>query len=244
MKRILVLLFAAAFVTGALAGTDVKDPQEIGNRNGPPAFTPMYGTWCSTPNIPIPDDDAGAAVDTMTIGETETVEDLDVAVQIQHTWVGDLRAELSHAGGCTVQLWHRIGLDDDTCCGCSSDDMDVILDDEADVLIEYATCNTTPPAIVGSYRPGDDTPNGIWPTALADCKGESMEGDWTITVTDGAAGDLGTLLQWCLTNAPQGDGGDGGDGGDVPAVGPFGLLLMVVAIGGGSAYVIARRRRS
>lgn len=32
--------------------------------------------------------------------------------------------------------------------------------------------------------------------------------------------------------------------GGVPAVGPFGMLMMVLALGGGSGYVLARRRRS
>ena len=39
-------------------------------------------------------------------------------------------------------------------------------------------------------------------------------------------------------------GGTSTTGGGVPAVGPFGMLMMVLALGGGSGYVLARRRRS
>jgi lysyl endopeptidase len=207
-------------------------------RIAPPDFQPLSGPYCSMPNASIPDNDSGAAVDTITVTDTGTLSDLDVAVQIEHTWIGDLRGVLTHAGGCTVQLWHRIDLDGDTCCGCLGDDMDVTLDDAAAVSIEDS-CGTGPSGgAQGTFRPGDpvDFPADV----LANCNGEDISGDWTITVTDGAGGDLGTLIQWCLIET-TGGGDGGGDGGGVPATTGIGLVLLVLAVGGGSAYFLRRK---
>jgi len=38
-----------------------------------------------------------------------------------------------------------------------------------------------------------------------------------------------------------GCGGCGGGEGQIPAINPFGAVLMVLALGGGSAYVLRRR---
>jgi hypothetical protein len=233
MNKNLVVLIAGVLLVFGVAVAQVKDIDDIDVRTGPPNFPAMDGPYCSPGGVAIPDDDGGAAVDTITVTDSLAITDLNVSVQVQHTWVGDLRAELSHAGGCTVQLWHRINLDDDSCCGCSGDDLDIVLDDEAATSIEDADCNTSlVPVITGDHQPGDPTPNGIWPTFLSDCDGENIPGDWTITVTDGAGGDTGLLLEWCLL--PN-------DGGGVPATTGIGLVLIVLALGGGSAYFLRRK---
>jgi subtilisin-like proprotein convertase family protein len=254
MKKNLVVLIAGVLLLCGIAVAQVKDIDDIDVRTGPPNFVALEAQYCSQPMASIPDNDGGAAVDTITVGDSLVITDLNVALQIEHTWVGDLRAELSHAGGCTIQLFHRINLDceepDDgsCCCGCSGDDLDIVLDDEAAAAIEYADCNTSlVPVISGDHQPGDPDDNGIWPTYMSDCDGENVSGDWTLTVTDGAGGDTGVVQAWCLVVNEDGgdDGGDdgGGDdgGGGVPATTGIGLVLIVLALGGGSAYFLRRK---
>ena len=113
MKKVMILLVAVMLCGVTLAGKNIA---EIDQRIAPPSFSPLDGTWCSTPNLAIPDDDSGAAVDVLTITDSEVIANLTVGLQIQHTWIGDLRAVLTN-GTCTIQLMHRIDLIDDTCCG-------------------------------------------------------------------------------------------------------------------------------
>lgn len=237
-RRSLVLLIAAAaLITGALMAAD-KPLSEIDVRINAPSFVPLSGPYCSQPMCSIPDNDAGSCVDTITVTDTGALADLNVAVQIDHTWIGDLRGHLSHSGGCAVQLWHRIGLDGDTCCGCSGDDMDVTLDDQAATHIENSCGSGPSGGAAGDFQSGD--PVDFPGDSLANCIGDDISGDWTLTVTDGAGGDTGTVLEWCLIeNTGGGDGG--GDGGGVPATTGIGLVLLVLALGGGSAYYLRRK---
>ena len=64
--------------------------------------------------------------------------------------------------------------------------------------------------------------------------------DWTTMTFCGVGGGFPDFLFQIL--GEKNDTGDGTDG--TPAVGPFGVLLMVLALGGGSGYVMARRRRA
>jgi len=239
MSRKLVLLIAGiALLTGGVLAAE-KELLEIDQRIAPPSFVPLDGAYCSQPGMAIPDADSGAAVDTITVTESGFITDLDVALQIERTWIGDLRAEVTN-GSCTIQLVHRIGLDGDDCCGCSGDDIDIILDDSAAASVEGSCGSGGSGGAGGSWQPGDPSPNGIWPTAMSDCNGQDINGNWTLTVTDGAGGDTGTVLQWCLISK-DGGGDDGGDGGGVPATTGLGLVLLVLAVGGGSAYFLRRK---
>ena len=238
MKKVTILMVAVLLCGMTFAAE--KNLQEIDQRIAPPSFSPLDGTWCSQPNVAIPDSDGGAAVDVLSIPDAETIANLDVSLQIVHTWTGDLRAELTN-GNCTIQLLHRIGLDGDTCCGCSGDDFDVVLDDDGASSIEASCGSGGSGGAAGSFTPGDPLGNGLWPTAMADCNGESTAGDWTLTVTDGAGGDTGVVLEWCVTNT--GGGGTGDGGGAVPATGTTGLIILAVLLMiGGSLFVLQRRR--
>jgi hypothetical protein len=233
MRRLLILVIAgAALITGALIAAE-KPLSEVDVRIADPSFVPLAGPYCSQPNLAIPDNDSGVAADTITVTDSGAIADLNVSVQIEHTWIGDLRGELSHAGGCTVMLWHRIGLDGDGCCGCSGDDIDVTLDDEAPGPIEDSCGSGASGGAGGEFQPGD--PVDFPADALANCIGDDISGDWTLTVSDGAGGDTGTVLEWCLVE------GTGGDGGGTPATTGVGLVLLVLALGGGSAYFLRRK---
>ena len=135
-------------------------------------------------------------------------------------------------------MFHRIGLDGDDCCGCSGDDIDVTLYDDTGSTIEDSCGTGGSGGVAGVFTPGDPQGNGIWPTTLADCAGQTAPDGWTLTVTDGAAGDTGTLLEWCITNTTSGDGGA-----PVPATNTTGLIVLAALLMiGGSLFVVLRRR--
>ncbi|MDX1775705.1 MAG: proprotein convertase P-domain-containing protein [Desulfobulbales bacterium] len=152
-------------------------------------------TVCSTPGLAIPDIDCTGITDTMTMADGCTIADVDVDLQINHTWVGDLVVSLSH-GGETALLVGKPGLtgaDCPACCGCSGNDIDVLVNDEGlDTPIEGQCADL--PAISGNAPGGD--PSG---PVLSVFDGQSSAGDWTLAVSDGASGDTGTLVEWCVT---------------------------------------------
>jgi trimeric autotransporter adhesin len=182
-------------------------------------------TVCSMPNVPIPDSSVaggpGSISDTISIADVSTLSDLNVYIRANHTWVGDLIFTLQHVpSGTTVTLIDRPGVPAST-FGCSGDNYDVTVDDEGlDTPIENQ-CVAPPPAITGQAI-GGDPPNA---SLLAAFDGLSIQGDWTLTVTDNATGDTGTLNEWCVivTATP--------DPTPIPVMGGLGVLLLGAGLG-------------
>jgi subtilisin-like proprotein convertase family protein len=108
--------------------------------------------------------------------------DLNVLnLNISHTWVGDLDIRLTSPQGTEVVLMGNI-------CG-NSDNVDINFDDDA------SSTSPCPPNDGGIYQP-----QGL----LANFNGESIKGDWILTVNDDANLDGGTLNSWsinvCISN--------------------------------------------
>jgi subtilisin-like proprotein convertase family protein len=116
-------------------------------------------------------------VDTITVTTPLTVGDLDVTLDITHTFTGDLTVTLTSPTGTVVTLTQGNG--------GSADNLysSVIFDDNS----------TTPIANItnagGRFAPTQ---------ALSAFNGQTGVGVWTLTVTDTAGGDDGTLNSWCL----------------------------------------------
>ena len=125
------------------------------------------------PQLPIPDADTSGVTDTINVPDSFTIGDLNVDLQVTHTWIWDLIVEIEH-NGVIVRLWNQD-------CG-SEDDIDVVFDDEGVALV----C-ASPTA--GTFIPTE---------ALAAFNGMDSAGDWTIWVSDNALPDPGTLVHWSL----------------------------------------------
>lgn len=152
-------------------------------------------TYTSTPALAIPDNDPVTGItDMIVVPDNGIITDLNVQITVTHTWVGDLIFTLEHVNTTNAQiLIDRMGVPA-TGAGCADDDLDVWIDDEGlDGDIED-TCLTGPPAAFGDYVGGDPAD----PTLLANYDGEDIIGDWTMTVTDNAGGDIGTLEAWTI----------------------------------------------
>jgi subtilisin-like proprotein convertase family protein len=108
---------------------------------------------------------------------TGSIRDLNVQINITHTWDSDLDIFLIAPNGTRIELATDVG-------GESNNFTDTIFDDEAATAI---TAGTAP--FTGSYRPEG-------PLSVLD--NLSAEGDWTLEITDDAGDDVGTLNSWSL----------------------------------------------
>ncbi len=142
---------------------------------------------CFTGSVAIPDNNPTGISNDLS-GVPGLLLDLDVSVDIPHTWVGDLIVSLTHVGqGAARVLIDRPGMPP-SASGCSANDIDVTLDDEGTAPVEDA-CSTTPPAVGGRLTPNN---------TLSTFDGQDFSGTWRLTVSDLAGADLGTLDRWCL----------------------------------------------
>ncbi|MBM3695316.1 MAG: hypothetical protein FJW79_05220 [Actinobacteria bacterium] len=150
---------------------------------------PFYVSWLSSgPTLPIPDNSPTGVSDDIVVSDTGVIADLDVAVVIAHTWIGDLQVTLTHVEtGTAVVIIDRPGRPAST-FGCAGDNIDAVLDDEAIAPVE-TQCTAPPPAISGTFTPEN---------LLSAFDGETLAGTWRLTVTDNASGDTGTLTGWRL----------------------------------------------
>lgn len=141
--------------------------------------------------IAIPDNSPAFTTSTITVTQDISLTDLEVAVDITHTWVGDLLITLTSPGGTTVTLLDRPGFTG-TGFGCGDDNMSVIFSDAGSIDPE-TTCPGTSPWLTGLVLPA---------SPLSAFDGESTVGTWTLSVSDNAAGDTGTIDDWGLLPTP------------------------------------------
>lgn len=144
---------------------------------------------CSNPNIVIPDDNgATSATDVIFMADAGSISDLNVSVEITHSYVGDIQVSLTHvATGSEVILIDRPGIPIIDNFGCAEDDISVTLDDEALANVEDQCAS--PIAISGSFSPNN---------ALSGFDGLELQGNWELKVTDGLNQDQGAFISWCI----------------------------------------------
>ena len=145
-------------------------------------------------DVPQPIEDHSTAASELTIdGLAGTVSDLNVGLNITHTFDSDLSAFLTSPAGTRIELFSRVD-------GSGNNFVDTVLDDEAAMGIEEGDAPFT-----GTFRPEE---------ALTAFDGEDPNGTWTLEVSDSAGGDSGTLNGWqlALTHASEPSTQTGGGG--------------------------------
>jgi subtilisin-like proprotein convertase family protein len=159
----------------------------IGEYSAVRSFTTELKVCAASPLV-VPDAMSQGVTSEVALTNTAVINDLDVWLDVTHTWVGDLKFVLEHVDtGTQVTLIDRPGVPATT-YGCHSDNIETTLDDNAAELAENS-CNTPAPALIGTLRPAE---------SLAAFKGELWSGTWRLSVTDAASPDTGTLNNWCL----------------------------------------------
>ena len=149
------------------------------------------------------------------------IVDIDVAIETDHSWVGDLQISITSPSGTTVELldnWNNAGI----CGGCAGNGLDVVFDDEsANTQGDLGnTCNNLPAA------DGDFQPKG----SLSDFDGEDPNGNWTLTVGDVCGGDAGTVTATLIINSSSTQ--------QVPFPLPAGAFITPQDIADGSPYTV------
>ena len=99
--------------------------------------------FCSTSSVAVPDDYAAGVDSVITIGSSGTISDLDLLLDIEHSWIGDLQVFLTHAPTGEVTMVNRPGSPPSY---CNQANIDAILDDEGTA---GAIDNACPPTVGG-----------------------------------------------------------------------------------------------
>jgi subtilisin-like proprotein convertase family protein len=136
-------------------------------------IAPTVITECSTPNVAIPD--SGDVLDTINVTDTGTITDVDVEVEVTHSFLADIELRLQRPG---ANRW----LVRDECSGYAN--IDAVFDDEGDPL----TC-TPAPGINGNVIPEE---------SLDIYDGTEAQGEWTLHAFDDFGAYSGTLDRWCV----------------------------------------------
>jgi subtilisin-like proprotein convertase family protein len=136
------------------------------------------------PVVPLAIPDSGSVSSTLQVGQNLTLSDVNVRVQINHTYVGDLIVSLRSPAGADVTLLDRPN--------CSDDNMNVTFDDASSFNLDTHCAGTTPwySGVARPFQP------------LSAFNGQSSAGTWTLTVSDNAGLDIGTLVDWELLTTP------------------------------------------
>ncbi|MEM7159091.1 MAG: proprotein convertase P-domain-containing protein [Myxococcota bacterium] len=136
-------------------------------------------TVCSSPGAAIPDNDPTGLSDVITLAAGDvggTVTDVDVEVDLDHTWIGDLTMSVTGAGSSVTVFAAQCG---------NVDNLHKTFDDESGIAIDCVNTNSN--LVVQPNSP------------LSGFDGGTVSADWTLQIVDGAGSDLGTLTQWCVT---------------------------------------------
>ncbi len=186
---------------GGLYGTVFNDLDADGVQDGGEAGQPGVTVFLDTiPNgvidsgapvsttnptdVTIPSATAGTVTSTIDVAGLGSIFDVNVSVDIVHTWDDDLEIALISPQGTVIDLASRLG--------GSADNYSVTLfDDEAANSITAGT-----PPFNGTFRPEGP---------LSALDGQDPNGTWTLRINDVFAADGGTLREWTLTITPAGE---------------------------------------
>lgn len=183
---------AAACIAGATHGTDyVLDGAGLDLT----PFDDLYdGTLGSMASL------------SLNVPDSMSISDVDIIVDIAHTWAGDLVMKLQSPSGSVIDLVSRAGFDEPAddgsgCCGESSDlvfgniyEFDDAAADSSDTM---GSGGEDPIASFSLFSSGFNNTLGL--TSL---NGEDSAGSWTLYVGDSAGGDFGILDGFTLQILP------------------------------------------
>ncbi|MBN2505827.1 MAG: HYR domain-containing protein [Verrucomicrobia bacterium] len=199
--------FPKGTTTVTCTATDARGNQ--GSCSFPVVVVPP--TFTQTVNRLIPDGDPGGLTNRLTVTTPITfLTDVEVTLNLAHSWNGDLHAFLVHNTGRAVLL-NRVGRRAGDLLGYSDDGFSVTLDDEAaggDIHVYRMQLfgNPTTPLVgplTGLWAPdGRDTPpaqaleSDPRTALLSAFRGMDPNGVWTLVVADLQPGDAGLLQSW------------------------------------------------
>jgi len=133
--------------------------------------------YSQNPNFAIPDDGSSLSQFNMNVLQSGKVTDVNVGVDVTHTYIGDLQVSVLSPDGTQVNLLTPT-------ISCAAENLVVKFDDSGDAY----SCSLAPNNLVLQ------SPNGT----LSDWIGEESSGIWIFGIGDFGADDVGTLNSWSL----------------------------------------------
>ncbi len=126
----------------------------------------------------------------LTVEQEGFVASIAVSMDISHTYVSDLAANLISPNGTTISLFRNPG-ENVTFQGCSRDDLVLSFNDDAPLSNDLLSnrCDDNTPTISGIFQPQQ---------ALAGLNGEDASGTWTLEIIDEFSEDGGAIESWSL----------------------------------------------
>ncbi len=137
--------------------------------------TNTCNNYTINPNAAIPDNTTTYLTHGLNVTTTDAITDVNLAVNLTHTYIGDILVAVLSPAGTQVNVFSR------SCT--SNDNINATFDDQGSAIV----CATT---IIGSVIPAQ---------ALSTLNGENPNGTWTFGVNDNAAADTGTINSYTLT---------------------------------------------
>lgn len=134
--------------------------------------------YSSNTAIAIPDDNASGINSVINVPNSFTVADVNVKLNITHTYDGDLVIKLVAPDSTSVTLASQAG-------GNGANFTNTVFDSQAVLGLDRGSAPFT-----GSFQPAQ---------TLNTLNGKAANGTWTLNVSDIGAQDTGTLNNWSLT---------------------------------------------
>ena len=146
-------------------------------------------TTCNSTVTTITDDFADGVNSVLSIAPGGIITDIDILLDVTHTYVGDLIATVTNdSTGTNAIVMDRPGVPAST-FGCSGNNINTTLDDAAAIAVEGICASGVPTIGAGPFSPNN--PLSVFDT-------ESSAGTWTLNISDNVGADTGTLNQWCV----------------------------------------------
>ena len=122
----------------------------------------------------------------LSIVDGGVISDLDLELDISHTWNGDLSVELVK-GSLSTLVIDQVGEPGED-LGFDNNGFDILLNDAAPLPIEFF--DSGGPKVVGEFAP--------YPGALGLFNGLDRAGTWKLRIWDNTSEDTGTLNSWAM----------------------------------------------
>ena len=163
-----------------------SDRSNLNNNVGSFQSATLNISVTSSAGIDIPDNNGTGVTHTINVPATPNlITDVNLDVDINHTYVGDLYIRLTSPSGTfrdlLVNPLNGTG-------SCSGDNIRVTFDDQAATSVQ-SQCGAGVPSINGTYIPNQ---------SLASFINENPSGNWTVRVYDLVGGDVGRLISATL----------------------------------------------
>ena len=146
----------------------------------------------SFPNIAIPDATPAGITDSIVVASSAAITSIEIALDISHTWIGDLLVTVDRNGVEVATLIGRPGVPPAT-FGDSSDLAGVYIFSDAGAIAIADAAFAEPGAIPpGTYQASDSNDLPVSLNSIF----TNTQGTWTLFISDNAGGDVGTLRGW------------------------------------------------